>query len=129
MSDLTDAIDAAALAMYFDARSAQRNRDMAERAIEAAAPLIEAQVRAEVAEEIAADILTRLAAIGLRPTPWADGYTLASQYAAAVSRKHAANGPQIDAAGREGACTSDSTQDGPNAAETRSGRSGEGSQT
>lgn len=95
MSDLTDAIEAAALAMYFDARSAQRNRDMAERAIAAAAPLIEAQVRAKVAEEVAADILARLAAIGLRPTPWADGYTLASQYAAAVSRKHAVRMPDV----------------------------------
>lgn len=47
------------------------------------------EVRAKVAEEIATDILARHAKIGLRPTPWADGYTLASQYAAAVARQHA----------------------------------------
>lgn len=51
MAELTDAVEAAALAMYGTPRLAERNRDMGERAVAAAAPLIEASVRAKIAEE------------------------------------------------------------------------------
>lgn len=45
------AIEAAGLAMYHLPGLAGRNRDMAERAVTAAAPILEASVRAKVAEE------------------------------------------------------------------------------
>lgn len=126
MPDLTDAIEAAMHTMYGDHPHAENYRAHVQVGIAAAAPLIEAQVRAKVAEEVATDILARLAAIGLRPTPWADGYTLASQYAAAVSRKHATKAPESHGGATAPPPESERTS---NAAETLSGRSGQEGQT
>lgn len=60
-----------------------------------AAPLIEAQVRAKVAEEIARAIDTQLGGIQLNPSPWTDGFTTALKYTAGVARNYAVERPQI----------------------------------
>lgn len=55
MAELDEAIEAAALAMYGTPRLAERNRDMAERAVRAAAEVIVAATRREIAEELRAE--------------------------------------------------------------------------
>ncbi|HEY1394962.1 hypothetical protein [Roseateles sp.] len=83
---MSDAIDAAALAMYGTPRLAERNRDMAERAISAAEAIIRADERAKVGEDIAK-------AIEDAHIDWALD-CLCGTRCAAIARQHAANRPE-----------------------------------
>lgn len=87
MAELTDAIEAAALAMYGTPRLAERNRDMAERAINAAEAIIRADERAKVAAEIV-DAITAQRRVGITAM-LEGGWNHAVDDAAAIARQHA----------------------------------------
>lgn len=111
---MNDAIEAAALAMYFDPRSAQRNRDMAERGIAAAAPLIEAAARADERAKTSTAIADAITA-QRRPGITAmleGGWNHAVETAAGIARQHASARPAYPSHGNSADVPGEQQRDG-----------------